>query len=88
MSQFEAHIRGVAGWPLAEVKLLSEAVMVNVLGDELAETEDLIAEKPSWHFHYYGKHEAKNGRKMGHITILTEDRDETLEEIYQTKIWD
>lgn len=88
MSQFEAHIRGIAGWPLAEVKLLSEAVMVNVLGDELAETEDLIAEKPSWHFHYYGKHEAKNGRKMGHITILTEDRDETLEEIYQTKIWD
>ncbi len=88
MSQFDAHIRGICGWPLAEVELLSEAVMVNILGDEMYETMDVIAEKPEWHFHYYGKAEAKKGRKMGHITILTEDIYETLEEIYQTTIWD
>lgn len=34
-SQFDAHIRGICGWPLGEVKLLSDAVMVNILGDEL-----------------------------------------------------
>ena len=88
MSQFDAHIRGICGWPLPEVSLLSPAVMVNVLGDELTETYDLIATKPAWQFHYYGKEEAKTGRKMGHITILTEDIAETTEEIYQTNIWD
>lgn len=88
MSQFDAHIRGICGWPLPEVTLLSEAVMVNILGNEIYETMDIIAEKPDWHFHYYGKSEAKKGRKMGHITILTEDIFDTLEDIYQTNIWD
>ncbi|MGM0139558.1 phosphoribosylaminoimidazole carboxylase, ATPase subunit [Enterococcus sp. DIV0755b] len=87
-SQFDAHIRGICGWPLGEVKLLSDAVMVNILGDELQETYDLIARKPNWQFHYYGKAQAKPGRKMGHITITTEDIYATLEEIYQTNIWD
>lgn len=87
-SQFDMHIRGICGWPMPEVKLLSDAVMVNILGDEVYETMDIIGEKPDWHFHYYGKDEAKPGRKMGHITILTENIDETLEDIYQTKIWD
>ena len=62
--------------------------MVNVLGEHLEETYDLIELKPNWQFHYYGKKEAKTGRKMGHITILTNDMYETLEEIYQTGIWD
>lgn len=88
ISQFDTHIRGICGWPLPEVKLLSEAVMVNILGDDVYETMDIISEKPDWHFHYYGKAEAKKDRKMGHITILTEDIFETLEEIYQTNIWD
>ncbi|MDR0615124.1 MAG: 5-(carboxyamino)imidazole ribonucleotide synthase [Lactobacillales bacterium] len=88
MSQFTAHIRGIVGWPLPEVKLFSRAVMVNVLGEEYVETQALIPKKAEWNFHYYGKHEVKNGRKMGHITILTDDLSETLEEIYQTGVWD
>jgi 5-(carboxyamino)imidazole ribonucleotide synthase len=48
----------------------------------------MIARKPDWQFHYYGKNEAKKGRKMGHITIVTEDVQQTLEEIEKTKIWD
>ncbi len=87
-SQFDAHIRGVCGWPLGEVQLLSEAVMINVLGEHLEETYDLIDIKPQWQFHYYGKAEAKKGRKMGHITVTTEDIYGVLEEVYQTNIWD
>ena len=37
--------------------------------------------------HYYGHSEAKAQRAMGHITILTKEIDETLEEIKETKIW-
>ncbi len=89
MSQFDAHIRGICGWPLEpNVRLLSNAVMVNVLGEQLLESYHLIEKKPAWQFHFYGKKEAKKGRKMGHITILTEDIPKTLEEIRQTNIWD
>ncbi len=65
MSQFDAHVRGICGWPLAEVKLLSDAVMVNILGDELIETYDLIAHKPDWQFHYYGKRRSKERSENG-----------------------
>lgn len=88
ISQFDAHIRGICGWPLPQVTLLSDAVMVNILGEELSETIDLISEKPNWYFHYYGKAEMKPARKMGHVTILTDHLFDALEEIYQTSIWD
>ncbi|MGL4697699.1 5-(carboxyamino)imidazole ribonucleotide synthase [Enterococcus larvae] len=87
-SQFDTHIRGICGWSIPSIKLLSDAVMVNIMGEEIYETMDYISEKMDWHFHYYGKSEAKPGRKMGHITILTDDIFDTLEEIYQTSIWD
>lgn len=70
-----------------KVRLISNAVMVNVLGEQLLESYRLIENKPDWQFHFYGKNKQK-GRKMGHITILTEDIQQTLEEIKQTNIWD
>ncbi|EQA3573204.1 5-(carboxyamino)imidazole ribonucleotide synthase [Enterococcus hirae] len=89
MSQFDVHIRGICGWPLSKkVRLLSEAVMVNVLGEQLLESYHLIDKKPDWQFHFYGKAQAKKGRKMGHITIVTEDIQQTLDEIKKTNIWD
>ncbi|EOS7811520.1 5-(carboxyamino)imidazole ribonucleotide synthase [Enterococcus hirae] len=89
MSQFDAHIRGICGWPLSKkVRLLSEAVMVNVLGEQLLESYHLIDKKTDWQFHFYGKAQAKKGRKMGHITIVTEDIQQTLDEIKKTNIWD
>ncbi|EOT47546.1 MULTISPECIES: 5-(carboxyamino)imidazole ribonucleotide synthase [Enterococcus] len=88
MSQFDAHIRGICGWPLAPVRQTTPAVMVNILGIELQKSYLMIPEKPHWQFHYYGKDKAKIYRKMGHITIPTQDLEQTLEEIKQTKIWE
>ncbi|MDR1568238.1 MAG: 5-(carboxyamino)imidazole ribonucleotide synthase [Streptococcaceae bacterium] len=87
-SQFDTHIKGICGLKLGEVVMLKPAIMVNILGDEYAETLDLIEEKPDWSFHYYGKDEVKRGRKMGHVTILTKNLADTLEEIYETKVWE
>ncbi|WEV61304.1 5-(carboxyamino)imidazole ribonucleotide synthase [Streptococcaceae bacterium ESL0729] len=86
-SQFDAHIRGVLGLPLADIKLLSRAIMINVLGEKLSASYELMKEKDDWHFHYYGKKEAKVGRKMGHITILTDDLSTSMDEIDRTNIW-
>lgn len=87
-SQFDTHIKGICGLKMGEVVQLSPAVMVNILGDEYQETIELIDQKPNWSFHYYGKEEVKKGRKMGHVTILSKDIGNTLEEVYQTKVWE
>lgn len=87
VSQFDMHIRAICGYALPEVDLLKPAIMVNVLGEHLEEALLLNEEKPHWHVHEYGKDQVKMGRKMGHITILTEDREKVLTEIDATNIW-
>lgn len=87
MSQFDAHIRGICGWGMPEVVLFSDVVMYNLIGEEQTRSFDYLNVKKEWFFHYYGKNELKKGRKMGHITILSESIRETLEEVERTTIW-
>jgi len=70
VSQFEQHIRAVAGWPLGDPSRHSNAVMENLIGEEVNAWRDLAAEANTC-VHLYGKHEARPGRKMGHVTRLT-----------------
>ena len=85
--QFDIHDRAICNWPLPKIKLLSKVVMVNVLGQHVAGVRKVIPEKSNWHFHYYGKAEIRHNRKMGHVTILTDDIEKTLQEINDTHIW-
>lgn len=87
ISQFHQHIRAICGWPLRKPKLWCPAVMVNVLGEHVAPLTTKIAHYPDWSIHLYGKDEAKHKRKMGHVTILTEDLNQTLKEIDASGIW-
>lgn len=68
VSQFEQHVRAVCGWPLGPALRHSDAVMVNLLGTEADDWQALASEGGA--LHLYGKAEAKEGRKMGHITRL------------------
>ncbi|HEY4124614.1 MAG TPA: 5-(carboxyamino)imidazole ribonucleotide synthase [Rhizomicrobium sp.] len=68
ISQFEQHIRAVAGWPLGDGSRHSDAVMENLIGEEANEWHALAARGGA--LHLYGKSEARAGRKMGHITWL------------------
>lgn len=86
-SQFDIHDRAICNWPLPKIKLLHKVVMVNVLGQHVAGARKLIADKANWHFHDYGKAEVRHNRKMGHITILTDDLEQTLKEIDDTHVW-
>ena len=69
-SQFENHIRAVAGWPLGSCARHSDARMTNLIGGEALEWLRLAAE-PGAALHLYGKGDARPGRKMGHVTRLT-----------------
>ncbi|HXC54745.1 MAG TPA: 5-(carboxyamino)imidazole ribonucleotide synthase [Rhizomicrobium sp.] len=68
VSQFEQHIRAVAGWPLGDPGRHADAVMENIIGEE-AEAWEAYARRGGA-LHLYGKGEARAGRKMGHFTQL------------------
>lgn len=88
IDQFDAHIRGICGWPIPQPRLLSPAVMVNVLGQHIEGVRAGIADHPEWNVHDYGKAVAKHNRKMGHVTVLTDDPGRTADEMEATGIWD
>jgi 5-(carboxyamino)imidazole ribonucleotide synthase len=69
VSQFEQHIRAVAGWPLGDTRRNSDCVMENLLGDEIFACPELAA-LPGAVVHDYGKATCRDGRKMGHVTRL------------------
>lgn len=74
ISQFEQHIRAVAGWPLGDPTRHSNAQMENLIGDDMADWDQFAAE-PDTHLHFYGKADARPGRKMGHLTRLSAKTD-------------
>ena len=69
-SQFELHVRAVAGLPLHPAARHSDAVMKNLVGPEEAALWPEILATPGLIPHLYGKAEARLGRKMGHVTRL------------------
>ncbi len=86
-SQFEQHIRAVCNLPLGSTELLKPAVMVNILGEHQAGVIEKIPELANWKIHLYGKKEAKEKRKMGHVTILRNSVADALKEIDNSNIW-
>lgn len=69
VSQFEQHIRAIAGLALGDTARRADCVMENLLGKDVARAPELLAE-PGVVLHLYGKAEARPGRKMGHFTRL------------------
>jgi 5-(carboxyamino)imidazole ribonucleotide synthase len=69
-SQFEMHVRAVAGLPLSDPGRHHDAVMRNLVGPAgFGRWRDLAA-MPDVALHLYGKVEAREGRKLGHATRL------------------
>jgi 5-(carboxyamino)imidazole ribonucleotide synthase len=74
-SQFEQFVRAICGLPLGSPERHSDAVMENLLGDQVERWPAILAE-PGAKLHLYGKREALPGRKMGHVTRLYPKRGE------------
>lgn len=80
-SQFEQHLRAVLDWPLGPTAPTAPvAVMANVVGregeDPRSRQAAALAAVPEAHLHLYGK-TPRPGRKVGHVTVLGDDRDHT-----------
>ncbi len=70
VDQFEQHIRAVAGLPLGDGQRHSDVTMENLIGDDMLSVADILSE-PNAALHLYGKAEAREGRKMGHVNRVT-----------------
>lgn len=69
-SQFENHVRAVAGLPLGSTEIIRPSVLVNIIGQH-PDSADVLS-LDGVHLHVYGKSERK-GRKLGHITVMPND---------------
>ena len=83
VSQFEQQVRSVCGLPLGEVRLLSPAVMLNLIGDEIMAVHrqpDLTEclDIPGAILYVYGKRAVRPRRKMGHLTFVAPDQNMAL----------
>jgi 5-(carboxyamino)imidazole ribonucleotide synthase len=72
VSQFEQHLRAVAGWPLAKPIRHGRVEMINLIGQEVEDYRKWLT-VPGAAVHLYGKVEVRPGRKMGHVTRLFRD---------------
>jgi 5-(carboxyamino)imidazole ribonucleotide synthase len=84
ISQFEQHIRAILDLPLSRPRLLSPAVMINLLGPEkdsgpykIGGLEELLC-LPGLKLHVYGKKISMPHRKLGHITITANSLEEAI----------
>jgi 5-(carboxyamino)imidazole ribonucleotide synthase len=91
VSQFEEHIRAILGLPLSRPRLLSHAVMINLLGPQnyygayrIRGLQNLFS-IPEVSLHIYGKKLSSPRRKLGHVTVLAEDTNEALARAQKAK---
>lgn len=85
VSQFNQHLRAIFNLPLGDTRSNNNAVMINLLGEKgyegLAKYEGLerILSLDGVYVHLYGKKYTKPFRKMGHVTIVDQNREKAIE---------
>lgn len=81
-NQFEQQVRALVGLPIGSTVLHSKAVMVNILGDSWVNNKEPAWQRAFAHtnlkLHLYGKPDARQGRKMGHFTVIDKDQKAAL----------
>ncbi|AIL46854.1 5-(carboxyamino)imidazole ribonucleotide synthase [Elizabethkingia anophelis] len=90
-SQFEQMYRVVKNLPLADTDAVTFSGMLNLVGAEGFSGKvvyaglDEVLKLPKTYIHLYGKTETKPGRKMGHINVLADSREELMEKLVKIK---
>jgi 5-(carboxyamino)imidazole ribonucleotide synthase len=90
-SQFDMLWRILLDYPLGNTDIIMPSALVNLVGDESYQGEadyiglNEVLTMDNAFVHLYGKHETKPGRKMGHVTIISKDKQELLHKANQIK---
>lgn len=90
-SQFDMLWRIILGYPLGNTIKIMSSVMVNLIGktgfagNAIYEGLEEVLANPDAYVHLYGKTETKPGRKMGHVTIISDDKQKLLHQANKIK---
>jgi 5-(carboxyamino)imidazole ribonucleotide synthase len=90
-NQFEQHLRAILGLPLGSTDSKAIGIMVNLVGAEgfegpvLYENIEQVMKLEGVTVHIYGKSETRPFRKMGHVTIVDQDRESAYEKAKKVK---
>ena len=90
-SQFEQFYRTLKNLPLADTDNFNFSGMLNLVGEENYSGKvkyqglEEVLKLPKTYVHLYGKTETKPGRKMGHINVLADSKEELLEKLNHIK---
>lgn len=87
-SQFEQQLRAVCGLPLGSTEFYKPCAMANLLGDVWQNGEPdwwKALEYPNVKLHLYGKLEARNNRKMGHLTAVGNSTETAVETVKKAR---
>lgn len=90
-SQFEQMYRVVKNLPLADTDPITYSGMLNLVGAEghtgkvRYQGMEEVLKLPKTYVHLYGKTETKPGRKMGHINVLADSREELMDKLIRVK---
>lgn len=90
-SQYDMLWRIILGYPLGNPAALQSAALVNLIGEAghsgpvHYEGLEQVLSMGNTFVHLYGKKETKSGRKMGHVTILTNDRQDLVRKAHEVK---
>ncbi len=90
-SQFDMLWRVMLGYPLGNTDAILPSVMLNLLGEEgyngdaVYEGIEVALSVENAFVHIYGKKETKPGRKMGHVTVMSQEKAELLHQARKIK---
>jgi 5-(carboxyamino)imidazole ribonucleotide synthase len=73
VSQFEQHLRAILNLPLKDTKIIKPTLMINIYGQDLSVSREILSKNKTINYHLYGKEKALKNRKIGHITICKDD---------------
>lgn len=86
LSQYEAHIRAVCGWPLPDTKANTQTVMMPFYSEHFSKINKQIQLKPEWKFAFHGHNQPDE--PAGYVTIPTENLPSTLDVLSDINLWD
>ncbi|NLR18281.1 ATP-grasp domain-containing protein [Lactobacillus sp. LC28-10] len=89
VSQFEQHIRAIAGMPLSDVQILKPTVMAAFTQNQANAIRTQWTLKPNWHFSFYrqGHQDVDKQKLAGHILVQGDDVNKLMEQLEDTEIW-
>lgn len=87
MSHYDAHIRGICGWPIPPIKQTGKWLTLEVTGHEYSRALGQIPYQNDWYFYFFGREMKQKDELMGFVNIPVGELSESIAKVIQSQIW-